>query len=167
MSASCRYDICLEDLDHINEGIMQIGVETTRSVENKRIFVIETDEIIRSALQFMLHDENETHEMAGLEQAYAKGADWKPDLLLLGLDIVQTHGLGVFGDIGTRLPGARILLVADKSTAPFVQTCLDAGAHDVLGKPITIEAVRHKVNVVLGRHKPTIVPLGMLTPAAK
>ena len=43
---------------------MQIGVETSRAVENKRIFVVDDDEIIRAALQFMLHDEYETHEVA-------------------------------------------------------------------------------------------------------
>ena len=142
---------------------MQIGVESARAVENKRIFVVESDEIIRSALQFMLHDENETHELAGLAQAYAKGIDWKPDLILLGLAIVQDNGVNVLAEVAARLPGAKILLVADTPTDPFVQTCLESGAHDVLGKPITIEAVRHKVDVVLGRYKPPMIPLDILT----
>ena len=49
---------------------MQIGVETSRAVENKRIFVVDDDEIIRAALQFMLHDEYETHEVASLAEAF-------------------------------------------------------------------------------------------------
>jgi len=146
---------------------MQIGVESSRAVENKRIFVIETDEIIRSALQFMLHDENETHELATLEQAYAKAREWKPDLVLLGLAIVQERGLKVLGDIAGRLPGAKVLLVADSPEHPLAQAGLRSGAHGVLGKPITIEAVRAKVDLVLGRRKLPMVPLGELMPAFK
>ncbi len=37
---------------------MQIGVDSQRAVENKRIYVIDDDEVTRAALQFMLHDEN-------------------------------------------------------------------------------------------------------------
>jgi len=130
---------------------MQIGVESARAVENKRIFVVEADEIIRSALQFMLHDENETHEMASLEQAYDKGREWKPDLVLLGLSFVEEAGADLLNDVKTRLPGVKILLVADTPEQPLVQTGLATGAEGVLVKPITIEAVRGKVDIVLGR----------------
>ena len=43
---------------------MQIGVETSKAVDQRRVFVIDEDEITRAALQFMLHDEIETHELA-------------------------------------------------------------------------------------------------------
>jgi hypothetical protein len=46
---------------------MQIGIESSRAIENKRIFVVDGDEIDRAVPQFMLHDENETYELAGLE----------------------------------------------------------------------------------------------------
>ena len=146
---------------------MQIGVEVSRAVENKRIFVVVGDEIIRSALQFMLHDENETHELADLEQAYAKGVEWKPDLLLLGLDIAREQGLGALAEIAARLPGAKVLLVADTAEDALVQSCLQAGAYDVLVKPITVESVRYKVDVLLGRSKAPLIPLGVLMPAAR
>jgi KaiC/GvpD/RAD55 family RecA-like ATPase len=54
------------------DAAMQIGVEISRAIENKRIFVIDSDEITRAVLQFMLHDENETHELASVEDAIAK-----------------------------------------------------------------------------------------------
>ncbi len=43
---------------------MQIGVETSRAVENKRVFLVSDDEITRAALQFMLHDEFEAHDLS-------------------------------------------------------------------------------------------------------
>jgi len=141
---------------------MQIGVETSRSVENKRIFVIDDDEIIRAALQFMLHDENETHEIAGLPLAFAKAAGWKPDLILLAASIVRGEGVGVLSEIRERIPGVKILVVADGPKDDIARQCLAAGAHGVLAKPLTIESVREKVDVVLGRRVGFAIPLTIL-----
>jgi DNA-binding response OmpR family regulator len=141
---------------------MQIGVETSRAVDNKRIFVVDTDEITRAALQFMLHDENETHELASLEEAYAKGAEWKPDIVLLGLGIVRATGLGVLGEIGQRLAGAKILLIADAAADPLLEAGLAAGALGTIVKPLTIEGVRRRVDLVLGRLQEPLVQLEIL-----
>lgn len=146
---------------------MQIGVEVSRAVENKRIFVIVGDEIMRSALQFMLHDENETHELASVEQCFDKGIEWKPDLVILGLDIVETTGKSILADIAKSFPGVKILLFAQAPGNPLAQTCLSSGAHDVLSKPLTIETVRHKVDVLLGRKKLPMAPLGLLQPIVR
>lgn len=143
---------------------MQIGVESSRAVENKRIFVVDNDEIIRSALQFMLHDENETHELASLDHAYEKAVDWRPDLLLLGVSVVQQKGLEVLGDIAARLPGAKIMLIADTANDPLALSGLKVGAHDILAKPLTLEAVRYKVDVLLGRRKLPMLSLDLLQP---
>ena len=73
---------------------MQIGVESSKAVDNKQIFVIDEDEIIRAALQFMLHDENETHEAPSLEWAYEKAVDWPPDLVIVSEALLRRHGGG-------------------------------------------------------------------------
>lgn len=146
---------------------MQIGVEFSRAVENKRIFVIEDDEITRSVLQFMLHDENETHELATLEQAYEKGIEWKPDLILLGLGIVAAEGVGVLDEIGANFPDAKILIVSGSDTDPLAMECTRAGAKGIVAKPLTIESVRYKVDVALGRIRGPMIPLNVLQPIAK
>jgi DNA-binding response OmpR family regulator len=119
-----------------SEGDMQIGVETSKAVDNKRIFVVDEDEIIRAAVQFMLHDENETHEAPSLEWAYDKGRDWPPDMVILGEALVRKRGAEIFNEI---------------ATDGFAKQCLASGAHGVLIKPLTIEFVRGKVDVLLGR----------------
>ncbi len=146
---------------------MQIGVEVSRAVENKRIFVVVGDEIGRAALQFMLHDENETHEIASLDQAFAKGAEWRPDLVILGLDIVSEAGTQAVSALATRFPGVKIMMLADKDGGPAAATCQALGAHDVLVKPFTIESVRHKVDILLGRKQLPMVSLGMLQPIVR
>lgn len=146
---------------------MQIGVEFSRAVENKRIFVVEDDEITRSVLQFMLHDENETHELGSLAQAYEKGIEWKPDLILLGVGIVAAKGVEVLKEITERFPQVKILITADKDADPLALACTKAGAKGIVAKPLTIEKVRYKVDVALGRIRGPMIPLNVLQPIAK
>jgi CheY-like chemotaxis protein len=128
---------------------MQIGVEISRALENKRIFVIDSDEVARAAIQFMLHDENETHELASVAEAIAKAAGRKVDLVVLGWAIVRDDGAGVLDEIAQGLPGAKILLVVD--SVSDAHDCRRFGVAGVLAKPLTVESVRHRVDTVLGR----------------
>jgi DNA-binding response OmpR family regulator len=137
---------------------MQIGVDSVQAVDNKRLFVVDTDDITRMALQFMLHDENETHDLPSLEAAYAKSAQWKPDLLLLGLGVIQERGISILSEIRIRMAGLRILLVAESAGDPLVQECLTSGADGLLLKPLTIEVTRKKVNTLLGRRR-AVIPI--------
>lgn len=138
---------------------MQIGVESSRAVENKRVFVVDSDEITRAVLQFMLCDENETHEIASVAAAYDKAANWKPDVILLGMPIVQELGIDVVSEICARIPGVKVGIVADSSADVRAQSCLKHGAHSLLAKPLTIEAVRRKVYFLLGRRSALSIPI--------
>lgn len=131
---------------------MQIGVETSKAVDQRRVFVVDEDEITRAALQFMLHDEIETHELASLDEAYARGADWLvPDVLLLGVSILKARGSGLIDEIVGRYPAIRILIVTGKEDEAVAIGGLKSGAHGALVKPLRLEAVRRKVDTILGR----------------
>ena len=134
---------------------MQIGVGTSRAVENKRVFVVDDDGITRAVLQFMLQDDNETHDLPTLADAYAKG---QPDLLLLGLSVLETEGPGLLEAIGQRWPRTRILLIAGSDQ----DTAARASAHGVLSRPFTVEAVRQKVDIQLGRTVPSLIQLQLV-----
>lgn len=138
---------------------MQIGVESSRAVDNKRVFVVDTDEITRAALQFMLHDENETHEIPSVADAYRKAADWKPDVILLGMALVQAHGAGVVAELRERIPGVKIAVVTDATNHDEARSCLQQGAQSLLAKPFTIESVRRKVDLLLGRRTSLSIPV--------
>jgi DNA-binding NtrC family response regulator len=143
---------------------MQIGVETSKAVDQRRVFVVDHDEITRTALQFMLHDEIETHELASPEEAYEKAVDWlKPHVLLLGVSFLKERGPGLVGELTARFPGVRILVVCDKSDEATAVEAMKAGAHGALVKPLTLEAVRKKVDTILGRGGgAAIVQLGQI-----
>ncbi|MFG1301378.1 response regulator [Xanthobacter sp. V3C-3] len=131
---------------------MQIGVETSKAVDERRVFVVDEDEITRAALQFMLHDEIETHELATPEEAYEKGVGWlAPHVVLLGVSWLKTRGDALIGEIKARFPGVRILIVCDKADEAIAVGGMKAGAHGAVVKPLTLEGVRKKVDTVLGR----------------
>ncbi|MFO1107739.1 MAG: response regulator [Bradyrhizobium sp.] len=131
---------------------MQIGVETAKAVDQRRVFVVDDDEITRAALQFMLHDEIETHELATPEEAYAKGVDWlRPDVVLLGVSFLKQRGPALIGELATKFPNVRILIVTDKSDEATAVEAMKAGAHGAVVKPLTLESVRTKVDTILGR----------------
>ena len=146
---------------------MQIGVESSRSVENKRIFVVGSNEIDRAVLQFMLQDENETHELPSLDEAFAKAQNWKPNLILFGLDLVKENGTGVLRNIATSLPGTRILVFTETAGDPLAQACLKSGAHGLLVKPFRVESVRSKVDLLLGRGITDFIPVALLGSSAR
>ena len=130
---------------------MQIGVEASCAVENKRVFVVEPEDVTRAALQFMLHDEYETHEVRNLDAAAQKGREHRPDLILLGLAVLQERGTAVMAELKRLFPGVGIVVVAESDGATAAEDLLRAGADDVLQKPFRLEAVRERVGHHLGR----------------
>lgn len=141
---------------------MQIGVETSRAVENKRIFVVDDDEIIRAALQFMLHDEYETHEVPSLAAAFEKSVEWKPDLVMASENILRSAGLAVLAEIRQRMAGVKILVIVESLEGGFGKEAVAAGANSFMAKPLKLEFVRQKVDVLLGRQKGLSIPLNVL-----
>jgi DNA-binding response OmpR family regulator len=145
---------------------MQIGVETSKAVDQRRVFVVDDDEVTRAALQFMLHDEIETHELASPEEAYEKVGtdDWlKPHVVLLGVSFLKTRGVGLVKEMVAKFPGVRILIVTEKSEEATAVDGLKNGAHGALVKPLTLEAVRKKVDTILGRSGgDQIIQLGVM-----
>lgn len=143
---------------------MQIGVETAKAVDQRRVFVVDEDEVVRAALQFMLHDEIETHEIGSLDEAFEKGVGWlKPDVVLLGASILKSKGSAVLSDLAARFEGVRIMIVCDKADEAMAVAAMNSGSHGTLVKPLKIETVRQKVDTVLGRGgaKP-LVQLGLM-----
>jgi CheY-like chemotaxis protein len=128
---------------------MQIGVEIAKAVDNKRIFVVDDDEVTRAALQFMLHDENETHEFADLDAALSKARDWRPDLLIIDAARLRTGAQGLIAELKKRIAGLRVVVTLDQAGAG--DWARQRGADGVIGKPLSIEGTRGVVDEVLGR----------------
>jgi PleD family two-component response regulator len=130
---------------------MQIGVDSQRAVENKRVFVIDNDEVSSMALQFMLADECETHVLHDIDSALVKGRDWPPQLVLLGAGNIETEGAVAVTRLRQQHPDLKILLVCNSAEQPAVQEALQQGANATLLRPLRLETVRRRVDTQLGR----------------
>lgn len=125
---------------------MQIGVDSQRAVENRRIFIVVGDEIIRAAVQFMLHDEYEAHEFATCEDALRKTADGAPDLLILDAQLLAADGFAVVDRVRQAVPAAALLMIGEPQPDK-VNAATDVG---VIPLPLRVESVRAAVATALG-----------------
>ena len=141
---------------------MRTSFEPRHSVETGRILVVESDEVIRSALQFILRTHGETRAFKSLDRALISAAEQAPDIVLLGIGLVETDGERILAEIAHRLPGTKILIVANSVNDPLAVASLKWGAHDVLGKPIAFDSVLRKVSALLGRSETSHDLLGLL-----
>lgn len=130
---------------------MQIGVEANRAVENRRIFVIDNDDVSGIALQFMLADDNETHVFESVAAALDKAATASPDLVLLGTGILASQGASIVARIKNLLAPVKVLLIAEGEDDPQIAAGRNQGADNVIQKPLKLELVRRKVDLALGR----------------
>lgn len=116
------------------------------------VFVVESDEVVRSALSFILRDAYDTHAYASLELARA-AAGRSPAVVLLEPRLMPPAG--------TDVAGARIVLIAETG-APAQGAGPSPGTAGVLGRPITADDVRGKVAAAIGqaraRPRLSIVP---------
>jgi CheY-like chemotaxis protein len=144
-------------------GEMQIGVEMSKALENKRVFIVDDNEIIRAALQFMLHDEFEAHEVASTALAFEKAKTQPPDLVIVSDSVVKTEGLELLGKLRGEIPRAKVLVVVEASANGYGKECVAAGAHGFMAKPLKIEFVRQKVDALVGRSAGGVtIPLAVL-----
>ncbi|HEY8125776.1 MAG TPA: response regulator [Methylocystis sp.] len=142
---------------------MQIGVRMTNVIERRRVFVVDDNEIIRTAIQSTLHDAYEAHELASATETLAKAERMKPDLLVLAEGVIRVNGLDLIQEFLARVPETKIIVIVDQISSGFGQKCVAAGAHGFLAKPLRIELVRDKVDALLSTKKKAIAtPLTVL-----
>ncbi|WP_341674823.1 response regulator [Niveibacterium sp. SC-1] len=138
---------------------MQIGVDSSRSVENRRVFVIDPDEIVSAGLQFMLADELETHVFFASAAAIGQATRTPPELIIIGSDLLAVEGAGITKTLRERLPAARLLVVCFDAEEALVKAALALGANGTLLRPLRLEAVRRKVDLQLGRRAALKIPV--------
>jgi DNA-binding NarL/FixJ family response regulator len=138
---------------------MQIGVDTQRAVENRRVFVIDSDDVVSAGLQFMLADEMETHVFPNSSEALAKALNWPPELAIVGIGLLEQEGTQVITQLRAALPELRILLVCFDAQDELIKEALALGAASTLLRPLKLETVRRKVDAQLGRRTTLEIPV--------
>ena len=142
---------------------MQIGVKMAKAIERRRVFVVDDNETFRAAIEFMLHDEYEAHELASATESLAKAEQMRPDLLVLAEGVIRVNGLDLIQEFLARVPETKIIVIVDQISSGFGQECVAEGAHGFLSKPLRSELLRDKVDALLSvRKNPVTIPLTVL-----
>ena len=124
------------------------------------VFVIEADQVIRSALGYILSERHETFTFAETADALSKAARAAPDAVLVGSSIREDSGAEMVGVLARKLHQAGIIVVAGSTRSPLALAGLRQGAEAIIAKPITFDGVTHAVDAVLARRgaEPSLAP---------
>jgi len=115
------------------------------------VFVIEADQVVRSALGYILRERHETFIFAETADALRKAARSTPDAVLVGMSILEDDGAETIGMLARKLNQAGIIVVAGSPRSPLALAGLRQGAEAIIAKPITFDGVTHAVDSVLAR----------------
>lgn len=127
---------------------MQLEPKLHAAGRRLTVFVIEGEEVVRSALYYILRDHYRVHTFTSTDEAHTSPAD-RPDVVLIGVSILQDRCEMLLPALIARFAGAKILIVADRTSDPLAQACLGSGAHGVVSKPISFDPVCDAVRSAL------------------
>jgi FixJ family two-component response regulator len=130
------------------EVAMPYETECRATEDQSIVFVIEREQVIRSALHYILQDRYRTYTFASLDDALASAMD-PPDTVLVGASILQGQNDGLITSLCIRYGGAAVLVVADRSSDPLAQLALERGARGIVCKPISFDTVCEAVEQAL------------------
>lgn len=88
------------------------------------------------------------------ETALARLADERPDLLLLDLTLPDGEGVAIVARVRARTD-APIIVIADLRDEAGVVAALDAGAVDVVGRPVRVGELIARIHAAVRRGLPT------------
>ncbi len=122
--------------------------------KNKKILVIDDDDVIRTSCELTLQKEDMTVESAengkvGIEKIKAE----QYDVVLLDLMMPEITGADVLDFIQRHDPGIIVIVITGFATIESAVDTLKKGAYDYLPKPFTPEELRNVVRKGLERRK--------------
>ncbi|MEK8033385.1 hypothetical protein AACH06_21410 [Ideonella sp. DXS29W] len=136
---------------------MQIGVDSQRAVETKRAYIIDSDDVGATGLQFMLADELEVHQMAACADALSR-ASQAVDVILLGAEAAGAAGEAGLRALFGAFEGVPVIAYGPAGDERVAQA-LALGARSSIARPFKLETVRQKVNAQIGRRAVLTIPV--------
>lgn len=125
-------------------------------MENRKILIVEDEEIIRLGLKDNFELENYAVETAGDgEEAITKADAYLPDLVILDLMIPKKSGFEVCRYIRKKHPDTYIIMLTAKTEETSKVTGLEMGADDYVTKPFSILELLARVKAFLRRGQRT------------
>ena len=127
---------------------MQIETESCATGDQPTAFVIEGEQVVRSALHYILRERYRARTFATPDDALAHAGE-APDIVLLGVAILQGLDDAALSKLRERFADAKVLVVAERRSDPLARACLQRGAHGIIDKPISFDSVCNAVDTTL------------------
>lgn len=117
-----------------------------------RILVVEDEDNIATALEFLILREGYRHDrVASGAEALSRIRDTRPDLVLLDVMLPEVSGYDICERIRTDpdLGAVKVLMMTARGSAVERQKGLDRGADGFIAKPFDLQDLRDAVRRVL------------------
>ena len=108
-----------------------------------RILIVDDDRLTRWSTRERLRERStlQIDEAADADEALAKLAAKRYDLVLLDIGLPGMTGDMMLPFIVSSYPGIRVIMVTAASTEGIALRCLDQGAFDFIGKPVDLDVI--------------------------
>ena len=115
-----------------------------------KIFIVDDDKSIRSALRDVLEDEDfEVEDFATGRNMLKALARARPALVLLDVWLGKEDGIDVLEKIKETYPALPVVMISGHGTIEQAVAATKIGAVDFLEKPLSLETVLARINQVL------------------
>ena len=110
---------------------------------SSKILIVDDERFIRMTLAEALRSWNyEPVEAASVAEAKLVLAEEEPSVVLLDIDLPDGSGLDVLEEIKLKTPETIVIMITGNVSVPNTLAALRGGAHDFIGKPVSLEELR-------------------------
>jgi CheY-like chemotaxis protein len=111
------------------------------------VLIVDDNAAVRRLIRSVIGSGSlEIHECATAQEAVAAVDAWRPDWVLMDIELAGTDGIAATREITDRWPGSRVCMVTDYDDAVLREAASRAGAcayvvkQDLLGLPAILSA---------------------------
>src|SRR5204862_6819400 len=123
-----------------------------REVAIMRVLIAEDDPALASFVRKGLEAEHYAVDVTSDgEQARAMAGELHYDLLMLYLNLPRVDGVTILRHLRTRKPSLPILVLTSRNRVEDRVQCLDLGADDYMGKPLSFADLSARLRALLRR----------------
>lgn len=144
----------INDLIHYHMNIKLKALEKGKVVSDgldnsakvKSILVVDDDPMTCRMVFNSFHDKHYIIVAHDGEEALREFDKYKPDLVLLDINMPKMNGFEVLNSIMEMNPQAKILMFSGDENVENISTCINDGAVGFVGKPFNREVVQKYIN---------------------
>ena len=118
-----------------------------------QILIIDDQALVRTGLRHILDkssDITEIKEATSGEAALSRGTRYRPDIILLSINLPGLTGFEITRKLLRAYPGARVIVLAAHAKPPFPSRMMGVGASGYLTRDCEAEELMQAIKVVAG-----------------